>query len=279
VSDGAWAPSADFWRISTPVAVTGATGFVGSHLVGFLVDLDAAVVMPDQGQHAGHAGGAWWRDRVTVVRATGRGRRHARAALGEFASVTVVHRCTHAEVAKHNPSRLGTPWTCPLLEAVRRLASGRPGGHGEHLNRLRHPAHPAWRGSARCSPFSPTTPHRRDRRAVPGQDDHGCVEIHQEADQVRADESGGPVNRDRSISPEVGGWCPGSITHRGFRARQWWQLWHSPWHQGSPMPHVVAWRRSPWPPAPALSRQGRLQVERAGGPAAGTACAPAPQRP
>lgn len=40
----AWTPEASFWR-DRPVAVTGATGFLGSHLVEHLVDLGALVTI------------------------------------------------------------------------------------------------------------------------------------------------------------------------------------------------------------------------------------------
>jgi len=124
VSDGTWAPSADFWRYR-PVAVTGATGFVGSHLVGFLVDLDAAVVILTRDSAPPTTIGAWWRDRVTVVRGQVEDQATLERLLGEFGVITVVHLAAQAqaEVANNNPvstfeANIRGTWS--LLEAVRR---------------------------------------------------------------------------------------------------------------------------------------------------------------
>src|SRR5437899_2833591 len=67
VPDAEWVPDADFWR-HRPVAVTGATGFLGGHLTARLTDLGAEVVVLVRDTVPLNPITARWMDRVSVVR-------------------------------------------------------------------------------------------------------------------------------------------------------------------------------------------------------------------
>lgn len=123
-ADPQWAPDLNFWR-QRAVAVTGATGFVGSHLSAMLVDLGASVVtlVRDHVPHAalGAAGlGA-------VVQVTGAVEDQAllERLFGEYEVRTVIHLAAQSQVGVANRNPVGTlesnirgTWT--LLEAARR---------------------------------------------------------------------------------------------------------------------------------------------------------------
>ena len=119
----AWHPAAAFWQ-DRPVAVTGATGFLGSHLTRHLTELGAAVV-------------ALVRDDVpptpivkewgchSVVRGDVRDQELVERLLGEYEVVSVFHLAaqTQVDVANRNPvstfdSNVRGTWS--LLEACRR---------------------------------------------------------------------------------------------------------------------------------------------------------------
>ncbi len=123
-TDREWAPDSEFWR-HRPVAVTGATGFLGSHVVGMLVDLGADVVILARDEVPATPVGRRWQGRVAVVR--GRVEDHEVVArmLGEYRVATVLHLAGQSQVrvANENPlstfeANVGGTWS--VLEAVRR---------------------------------------------------------------------------------------------------------------------------------------------------------------
>jgi CDP-glucose 4,6-dehydratase len=119
-----WHPDAAFWRYR-PVAVTGATGFLGSHLTKLLVAVDADVVVLVR-DHVSLTPltAAWW-PRVTVVEGDVGDQALLERMLGEYEVRTVLHLAaqTQVAVANHNPpstfeSNIKGTWS--VLEAVRR---------------------------------------------------------------------------------------------------------------------------------------------------------------
>jgi CDP-glucose 4,6-dehydratase len=122
-----WEPDRDFWRHRN-VVVTGATGFLGCHVVAALCDLEADVVAVIRNEvPVGPVAQGWW---TKVTRAHGdiRDQRFLERVLGESQSQTVLHLAaqTQVGVANRNPissfeSNIRGTWT--LLEAVRRTPS------------------------------------------------------------------------------------------------------------------------------------------------------------
>ena len=121
---GSWAPDPAFWR-NRSVAVTGATGFVGSHLTAALVDLGAVVValvrdhLPE-----GHSGVSAL---AGAARVAGDVQDQAvlERLLGEYEVKTVIHLAAQSQVGVANRSPVGTlesniRGTWAVLEAVRR---------------------------------------------------------------------------------------------------------------------------------------------------------------
>jgi CDP-glucose 4,6-dehydratase len=123
-TDADWMPSADFWRHRS-VAVTGATGFLGSHLVSLLVDAGAQVVALIRDEVPPTPIVDTWRNRVAVVRGAIEDQGVVERMLGEYEATAVFHLAaqTQVKVANANPvstfesNVLGT-WS--LLEAARR---------------------------------------------------------------------------------------------------------------------------------------------------------------
>jgi CDP-glucose 4,6-dehydratase len=122
--DPDWAPAADFWR-DRPVAVTGATGFLGGHLVGMLVGLGSRVVVLARDQVRAMPMAEAWRDRVTVVRGAVEDQGVVERMLGDYEVATAFHLAaqTHVEVASDNPistfdANIRGTWS--VLEAARR---------------------------------------------------------------------------------------------------------------------------------------------------------------
>jgi CDP-glucose 4,6-dehydratase len=119
-----WAPEKDFWRFRK-VAVTGATGFLGSHLVAQLCDLEADVVaIVRDNVPLGPIHEQWW---SKVTRACGdvTDQQVVERVLGEAEVQTVFHLAaqTQVGVANRNPvssweANVRGTWT--VLEAVRR---------------------------------------------------------------------------------------------------------------------------------------------------------------
>ncbi|HMC39536.1 MAG TPA: NAD-dependent epimerase/dehydratase family protein [Acidimicrobiales bacterium] len=113
-----------FWR-HRPVAVTGATGFLGSHLVHLLVDRGADVVILERDRVPVTPVRAAWSDRVSVVHGSLEDTAVVERMLGEYGPTTVFHLAaqTQVEVANLNPvstfeSNVRGTWS--LLEACRR---------------------------------------------------------------------------------------------------------------------------------------------------------------
>jgi CDP-glucose 4,6-dehydratase len=107
------------------VAVTGATGFLGSHLVNLLVDLEASVVILVRDEVPPTSIQLQWQGRVNQVQGQVEDQHTIERILGEYGVQTVFHLAaqTQVGVANRNPPStfeaniLGT-WS--VLEAVRR---------------------------------------------------------------------------------------------------------------------------------------------------------------
>jgi CDP-glucose 4,6-dehydratase len=119
-----WEPDKEFWR-HRKVAVMGGTGFLGSHVVAQLCELDAdvVVVVRDDGP-LGPVREDWW-SRVTRVRGDIRDLALMERVLGESEAQCVFHLAaqTQVGVANQNPvssfeSNIRGTWT--VLEAIRR---------------------------------------------------------------------------------------------------------------------------------------------------------------
>jgi len=126
--DRVWAPDPSFWR-NRSVAVTGATGFVGSHLTAMLVDLGASVVtlvrdeLPVDSSGARSFGSIL--DRVISVSGDVQDQAVLERLLGEYEVKTVIHLAAQSQVGVANRNPVGTfesniRGTWALLEAVRR---------------------------------------------------------------------------------------------------------------------------------------------------------------
>ena len=119
-----WAADTGFWR-NRAVAVTGATGFLGSHLTGLLVDAGAAVVALVRDEVPATAVAEPWADRVTVVRGAVEDQALVERLLGEYEVRTVLHLAAQSQVGVANRNPLATyeanvAGTWSVLEAVRR---------------------------------------------------------------------------------------------------------------------------------------------------------------
>jgi CDP-glucose 4,6-dehydratase len=119
-----WSPSPAFWR-DRKVAVTGATGFLGSHLCGLLVELGAAVVILRRDHVVPTAQVRTWLPEVDVVDGDVVDQAVLERLLGEYEVRSVFHLAaqTQVQVANHNAvstldANVRGTWS--LLEAVRR---------------------------------------------------------------------------------------------------------------------------------------------------------------
>jgi CDP-glucose 4,6-dehydratase len=124
VPDAEWAPDADFWR-HRPVAVTGATGFLGGHLTGKLADLGAEVVVLVRDTVPLTPITARWIDRVSLVGGSVEDQALDERLFGEYQARTVFHLAaqTQVEVTNRNPVSTWTAnilGTAAVLEAARR---------------------------------------------------------------------------------------------------------------------------------------------------------------
>ena len=120
----AWAPDPGFWR-DRPVAVTGATGFLGSHLTARLVDLGASVVVLVRDDVPPSPIAEPWAGAVTVVRGAVEDHAVVERMLGDYEARTVLHLAAQSQVGVANRHPLDTyeanvAGTWSLLEAVRR---------------------------------------------------------------------------------------------------------------------------------------------------------------
>jgi CDP-glucose 4,6-dehydratase len=113
-----------FWR-DRPVLVTGAFGFLGSHLTGMLVDAGAAVVALRRDQLPAPPTVRDWVSKVTIVDGDVRDQPLLERVLNEFDIDTVFHLAAQTQVGVSNRGAVSTldsnirgTWT--LLEAVHR---------------------------------------------------------------------------------------------------------------------------------------------------------------
>lgn len=117
-------PGTSFWR-DRPVLVTGASGFLGSHLTGMLARAGAEVVALVRDEFVPTSIVRRWLGTVAIVRGDVRDQPLLERVLGEYRVQTVMHLAaqTQVEVANNNPistfdSNVRGTWA--LLEAVRR---------------------------------------------------------------------------------------------------------------------------------------------------------------
>src|SRR4051812_36321481 len=99
-----WEPDRRFWR-DRRVAVTGATGFVGSHLTAQLVDLGAAVVTLTRDDVPVSPVAAPWTGRAVVVHGQVEDQSTVERMLGDYEVQTVFHLAAQSQVgvATRNP--------------------------------------------------------------------------------------------------------------------------------------------------------------------------------
>jgi CDP-glucose 4,6-dehydratase len=117
-------PSPNFW-LHRPVAVTGATGFLGAHLVGLLVQLGAEVVVLLRDHVPFSSISAPWRDAVSIVEGAVEDQATCERLLGEYSATVVFHLAAQTQVVVANRTPVSTfqanvAGTWSLLEAARR---------------------------------------------------------------------------------------------------------------------------------------------------------------
>lgn len=119
-----WTPARSFWK-HRAVAVTGGTGFLGSHLVGQLVEAGAEVVILVRDAVPSTSITAAWEHRVSKVSGAVECQAAVERLLGEYGARTVFHLAAQSqvEVSNRNPvstfeANVAGTWT--LLEAARR---------------------------------------------------------------------------------------------------------------------------------------------------------------
>jgi CDP-glucose 4,6-dehydratase len=119
-----WTPDHTFWR-DRPVAVTGATGFLGSHLTARLVELGAAVVVLVRDDVPESPVAEAWADSVAAVRGSVEDEPTVERMLGDYEVKTVLHLAAQSQVGVANRNPLATfeanvAGTWSVLEAARR---------------------------------------------------------------------------------------------------------------------------------------------------------------
>src|SRR5207249_2318156 len=122
--DASWRPDPDFWR-HRPVAVTGATGFLGSHLTAQLVSLGANVVVLERDRVPDLSNVAHWREQVAIVEGDVADQRLLERLFGEYEVRTVFHLAAQTQVVVANENPISTfeaniAGTWATLEAARR---------------------------------------------------------------------------------------------------------------------------------------------------------------
>lgn len=119
-----WTANAGFWR-DRPVAVTGATGFLGSHVVSQLVGLGAHVAILVRDDVGRSPITDSWSGAVSVVRGAVEDQATVERLLGDYEARTVLHLAAQSQVGVANRHPVATfeanvAGTWALLEAVRR---------------------------------------------------------------------------------------------------------------------------------------------------------------
>lgn len=121
---GGWEPDRSYWR-HREVAVTGATGFLGSHLTALLVELGAEVVIAERDSVPASTVSEPWVDRVSVLHGSVEDQAVMERLLGDYEVRTLFHLAaqTQVGVANRNPvatfqSNIAGTWSA--LEAAHR---------------------------------------------------------------------------------------------------------------------------------------------------------------
>ncbi len=119
-----WEPDAAFWR-HRPVAVTGATGFLGSHLTRLLVELRSEVVILVRDDVPDSPIKQSWSGTVTEVRGSVEDQAVIERLLGDYGIRTVLHLAAQSQVGVANRNPVATleanvAGTWAVLEAARR---------------------------------------------------------------------------------------------------------------------------------------------------------------
>ena len=122
-------PNRDFWN-ERPVAVTGATGFLGNHLTAALAELGARVVVLVRDTVPASAIQDRWWPKVSIVTGAVEDQALVERMLGEYDVATVFHLAaqTQVGVANRNPAptyEANVRGTWALLEAARRNSTVR----------------------------------------------------------------------------------------------------------------------------------------------------------
>jgi CDP-glucose 4,6-dehydratase len=119
-----WQPDPAFWR-GRHVAVTGATGFLGSHVTALLVELGAEVAVLVRDALPPTPISAAWLDEVAVVNGAAEDRTAVERLLADYDVETVLHLAAQSQVgvAARNPvgtfeANIAGTWS--VLEAARR---------------------------------------------------------------------------------------------------------------------------------------------------------------
>jgi CDP-glucose 4,6-dehydratase len=119
-----WQPSKSFWS-RRPTAVTGATGFLGSHLVASCVELGSSVVILSRDDVPPTPITERWSRRVSVVNGQVQDTAVLERLFGEYEVATVFHLAAQSQVgvANRNPAstfETNIAGTWAVLEAARR---------------------------------------------------------------------------------------------------------------------------------------------------------------
>ncbi len=122
--EGAWRPDPAFWR-DRPVAVAGATGFLGSHLTAVLHDLGANVVVLVRDDVPPSPISETWAGKVTAVRGAVEDQATMERLLGDYEVRTVLHLAAQSQVGVANRNPVATyeaniAGTWSVLDATRR---------------------------------------------------------------------------------------------------------------------------------------------------------------
>lgn len=127
LDDSGWSPTEGFWR-HRPVAVTGATGFLGSHLTAMLHELGANIVILARDETPLTPIATHWRDAVWTVRGDVEDALIVERMLAEYEVRTVFHLAAQSQVGVANRDPAST-WsanimgTATVLEASRRAST------------------------------------------------------------------------------------------------------------------------------------------------------------